>query len=158
MKTLKSIVSLAVLLFVVAFISSFVTKGTGKTSSVSGGGTAWENSEKSTFVFNAVEKDGQTHGFLEYHFRSSDIDIRMDITCLRIDGKRATLAGEVVSVKGENVPAYIFEGQHGSFTVEDNGNGGDGDKISDLILGSSTSCANNLPTYLNLKGNITIRE
>ena len=130
------------------------------TSSVNGGGSAIEGGVKSTFVFNAVShEDGSTNGHLVYNLRLSGVTIQMDIDCLNIlAGNRATLGGTVTSVSGDNIPNYIFVGQRASFTVEDNGNGGSNDKISDLFLGSETSCADNWSTYLSIQGNITIRE
>lgn len=148
---------LASLIFLGSFTYDHSKKTTGN-SSVNGGGTTLENGLLSTFVFNAVSNSQGTHGHLNYNFRGGDIFIKMDIDCLDINGSRATLSGVVSDVSGTNIPAFIFVGQRASFTVEDNGNGGNNDKISDVILYGGASCADNLLPYLFIQGNISIRE
>jgi len=148
---------LASLIFLGSFTIDHSKKLTGN-SSVNGGGTTEERGLKSTFVFNAVSNNQGTHGHLVYQFRGGDISIHMDLDCLNINGNRATLSGTVSSVSGTNIPGFIFVGQRASFTVEDNGNGGNNDKISDLILFGGASCANNWSTYLFIQGNISIKE
>jgi len=124
---------------------------------VSGGGTTMEAGEKSTFVFNAVQlPDGSVNGHLTYKIRGTDTDFDMDLTCININGNRATLGGTVTSVSGSNVPAYVFVGANASFTVEDNGNGKSVDKISDVFFPGT--CNRNWNTYLFISGNISIKE
>ena len=126
---------------------------------VNGGGTTTEGGEVSTFVFNAVDNGDGVDGHLNYNFRSGNVDIKADIQCMNIVGNRATLAGVVTSLNTDiTLPSWMFVGQHVSFTVEDNGQGKNVDKISDLIFGSTVSCANNWVTYLPIKGNIDISE
>jgi hypothetical protein len=136
---------------------SFTIPPTVKTSSVNGGGAAVEFGVKSTFVFNAVRHvNGSVNGHLVYHLRAFDIQFQMAIDCFQIDGNRATLSGTVTSVSGSNVPSYIFPGSRASFTVEDNGKGGNKDRISDVFFGAQ--CWDDLNTYLPIQGNITVRE
>lgn len=134
------------------------SKKTAGTSSVNGGGSTAELGALSTFVFNAVTNSQGTSGQLVYNVRGADIRIHMDIDCLNINGNRATMSGVLSSVSGTDIPAFIFVGQRASFTVEDNGNGGNGDKISDLLIFGAASCNNNWNTYLFVQGNISIRE
>lgn len=159
MRTIKFAFVGLLLLSLAISISSFIPakKATKASSSVSGGGTAVEGDAKSTFVFNAVENENGVHGFLQYNFRNAGISIRMNITCFEINGNRATLSGEIINVTGDNTSfPWVFEGQHASFTVEDNGNGKSQDKISDLLCYSGASCNDNWNTYLTVSGNISI--
>jgi hypothetical protein len=126
-------------------------------SSVSGGGTALEFGEKSSFVFNAVRhKNGGVNGHLIYQLRAFDFSFQLSIDCFQIEGNRATLSGVLTSVSGANIPSYIFPGSRASFSVEDNGKGGNKDRISDVFFGAQ--CWDELDTYLRVQGNITIRE
>jgi hypothetical protein len=126
---------------------------------VNGGGTTTEGGEVSTFVFNAVDNGDGVDGHLNYNFRSGNVDIKADLDCMHITGNRATLSGVVTSLNGDGpFPSWEFVGQRVSFTVEDNGQGKNADRISDLFFGSTTSCANHWITYLPIKGNIDIKE
>ena len=155
--------SLIAFLLLGVFGSSFTILPSAKNGNahVNGGGTAIEGGAKSTFVFNAVElPDGTVNGHLHYNIRVSNVVFDMDITCMTIDGNRATLYGTVTSVS-DNAPSYIYVGNTASFTVEDNGNGKSGDKISDVFLavpGGAVSCSDNWNTYLPVSGNISISE
>lgn len=127
----------------------------------SGGGTTEEGGEKSTFVFNAIQKkDGTVNGHLVYHFRVGNISIKMNLDCLTVVGNNAIMSGVVTQVNGDNVSPFIFVGQRAEFQVEDNGEGGDDqpDLISDLILGPNAGCDLNAPTpYLPIDGNIQVQ-
>ena len=128
-----------------------------RTSSVNGGGVAVEFGVKSTFTFNAVKHaNGSVNGHLVYHLRAFDIQFHMAIDCFQIDGNRATLSGTVTSVSGSNIPFYIYPGSRASFSVQDNGKGGNKDRISDVLFGAQ--CWDDLDTYLPVQGNITVRE
>ncbi len=122
---------------------------------VSGGGTAVEFGKKSTFVFNAIETQGGIVGHLVYHLRAFNVSFQMNIDCMEIRGNRATISGTATSITGANIPGYIFPGARASFTVEDNGNGGNRDRISDVVFGAQ--CGWDLETYIKVQGNISIR-
>jgi len=173
MRQFKKILSFCLLISCLIAISSYtkttsfhkVTKANigqfpNGNAHVNGGGTTMEGGEVSTFVFNAVQHmDGDVTGHLNYKFRQGDIDIQMDIDCMRINGNRATLSGVVTSVRGTGSAPFIFVGQRASFSVQDNGQGrSTADMISDLVLYTGASCADNFPTYLPISGNITIKE
>ena len=122
---------------------------------VNGGGTASEFGVRSTFVFNAVATEGGVVGHLVYHLRAFNISFKMDLDCMEIRGNRATLSGTVTSITGDDIPFYIFPGSRASFTVEDNGNGRNRDRISDVVFGEQ--CNWDLDTYIKVQGNISIR-
>ena len=123
---------------------------------VNGGGTAIEGGARSTFVFNAVKNQSGIIGHLVYHLRVFDVRFHMDLDCLEISGNRATMSGTVTTVSGPNIPSYIFPGSRASFTVEDNGNGGNKDWISDVVFGAN--CTDDLDTYIRVQGNISIKN
>lgn len=128
-----------------------------RTSSVNGGGIAVEFGIKSTFTFNAVKHvNGTVNGHLVYHLRAFDVQFQMSIDCFQIEGNRASLSGTVTSVSGSNIPSYIYPGNRASFSVEDNGKGGNKDRVSDVLFGAQ--CWDDLNTYLPIQGNITVRE
>ena len=53
--------------------------------SATGGGTAQELGETSTFTFNAIQHhDGTVNGHLVYHVRAFNISFDMDIDCLQL--------------------------------------------------------------------------
>ncbi|RYY00809.1 MAG: hypothetical protein EOO53_21250 [Gammaproteobacteria bacterium] len=171
MRQLKSVLAVFIALAILGVSFTTVPYTPKKTTSasllqgnahVNGGGTALEGGVKSTFVFNAVQlPDGSVNGHLHYNIRLTNTEFDMDITCLSINGNRATLYGTVTSVSGSNIPSYIFVGNTASFTVEDNGNGKAADKISDVFLSTvfgTVSCADNWNTYLTVSGNISIKE
>ncbi len=141
--------------------SAFLLKAYSQASSrgnihVNGGGTAIEGGARSTFVFNAVQNESGITGHLVYHLRVADIRFFMDLDCMEIRGNRATLSGTVTDITGSNVPSYIFSGSRASFTIEDNGNGRNRDRISDVTFGAR--CIDDLDTYIRLQGNISIKE
>jgi hypothetical protein len=146
------------LLFFLGFIHlSFINHSGQKLSSVNGGGISVEFGVKSTFVFNAVKHiNGSVNGHLVYHLRAFDVEFHMAIDCFQIEGNRATLSGTVTSVSGSQIPPYIFPGSRASFSVQDNGKGGNKDRISDVFFGAQ--CWDDLDTYLPVQGNISIRE
>jgi len=129
--------------------------------SATGGGTAVELGEKSTFTFNAVEhNNGAVIGHLVYNFRAGDISFHMDIDCMAITGNQAVLSGTVTKVSGnvEDYP-FIFVGQDGVFQVQDNGEGGGAspDLFSDVNLDLGLNCNNSLPDpYIPISGNIQV--
>jgi hypothetical protein len=123
-------------------------------SHVNGGGSAIEFGKRSTFVFNAVETNGSVVGHLIYHLRVFNVSFKMSLDCMEIRGNRATLSGMVESVTGDQAPSYIFPGSRASFTVEDNGNGRNKDRISDVFFGAR--CTDDLDTYIPIQGNISI--
>lgn len=122
---------------------------------VNGGGTGVEFGKKSTFVFNAVQTDEGVIGHLVYHLRAFNVSFQMSLNCMEIRGNRATLSGTVNSISGDNIPSYIFPGSRASFTIEDNGNGRNRDRISDVVFGAR--CIDDLDTYIAVQGNISIR-
>ncbi len=128
----------------------------GRNSIVNGGGSAMEGGVKSTFVFNAINQNGNVNGHLVYHLRVNNTRFFMQLDCMQIDGNRATLSGTVTEVSGSNIPYYIYPGASASFTVEDNGKGGDKDRISDVVFGAQ--CSDDLNTYLSIQGNLTVKE
>ena len=147
-------ISLTGLLFVFsALFSGVFAQGN---AHVNGGGTGVEFGKKSTFVFNAVETNDGVVGHLVYHLRSFNVSFQMSLDCMQIRGNRATLSGTVNSVTGDNIPFYIFPGSRASFTVEDNGNGRNKDRISDVVFGAR--CIDDLDTYIPIQGNISIKE
>jgi hypothetical protein len=159
----KSTLYFTLALFFIA-LTSFISAPLSKTADagnahVNGGGTAAELGEISTFTVNALKKkDGSVQGHVTYHVRGMDFSFRMDITCMTITGNRATLAGVVSQFIGSGEPpVWIQLGMTGTFAVEDNGQGQDVDKISDVFLGVSNCGANPL-TYIPISGNIDISE
>jgi hypothetical protein len=152
----RLIVLLCVFSFSVIHIS-FSEHLNKRISSVNGGGVAVEFGVKSTFTFNAVKHaNGSVNGHLVYNLRAFDMQFQLAIDCFEIDGNRATLSGTVMSVSGDDVPAYIYPGIRASFSVQDNGKGGNKDRISDVVFGAQ--CGDDLDTYLPVQGNITVRE
>jgi hypothetical protein len=129
--------------------------------SATGGGTAEEGGETSTFTFNAIQHEtGTVNGHLVYHVRIFDITFHMGIDCLRIHGKRAALSGTVTKVSGntDDFP-FIYVGQDGVFVVEDNGEGGSGapDLISDVDLDPGLDCKSSLLfPYIPISGNVQV--
>lgn len=138
------------------FSLSYAQSSAGGNAHVNGGGTAIEGGARSTFVFNAINSPAGVNGHLVYHLRVVDVKFFMDIDCMEIRGNRATLSGTVTSITGSNIPSYIFPGARGSFTVEDNGNGRNRDRISDVVFGAR--CTDDLDTYIRVQGNLSIRE
>lgn len=132
---------------------------------VSGGGTALELGEKSTFTFNAVmKKDGSVSGKLIYHIRVFDISVRVDIICLKVSGNSATMSGPITKLFGPGAETSgISEGQSTIFTVVDNGEGNAAspDMFSDLFIetgGGTFNCLTQFATpYIPLSGNISIK-
>lgn len=129
--------------------------------SATGGGTAEEAGELSTFVFNAVQhSNGAVTGHLVYHVRAFPITIMMAIDCLNVVGNVATMSGVVTKVS-EEIPGFIFVGQDAVFQVVDNGQGANAapDLFSDLILEPGASCtAGTVPSaYIPISGNIQVR-
>ena len=152
----RLIVLLCVFAFSVIHIS-FSEHLNKRTSSVNGGGITVEFGVKSTFTFNAVKHaNGSVNGHLVYHLRAFDMQFQLAIDCFEIDGNRATLSGTVTSASGSNIPSYIYPGSRASFSVQDNGKGGNKDRISDVFFGAQ--CWDDLDTYLPVQGNITVRE
>lgn len=140
----------------ITFLFSSFVETKNRNPYVSGGGTAIEGGARSTFVFNALQTPNGVVGYLTYHLRVFNTRFQMQLDCMEIRGNRATVSGKVISVSGENIPAYIFPGSSASFTVEDNGNGGNKDRISDVTFGAN--CDDDLDTYIQLQGNISIRQ
>ena len=157
-------VLLALVLLVVVAVPLFaVSAYAAGNPAASGGGTTVELGEKSTFTFNAVQKpNGTVTGHLVYHFRAVDNSFHMDIDCLSIEGNNATLSGVVTHITGKGiVPDFLFVGQHGVFSVTDNGEGADAqpDLISDVTLDPAASCEGGLQlTYLPIDGNVQVSE
>jgi hypothetical protein len=148
----KVLLTLIFSIFITCIVSA---QNFGGNAHVNGGGTAVEYGKKSTFVFNAVEADGVVTGHLVYHLRAFNVSFQMSLDCMEIRGNRATLSGTVNSITGENIPSYIFPGSRASFTIEDNGNGRNRDRISDVTFGAR--CIDDLDTYIPVQGNISIR-
>jgi hypothetical protein len=151
----KRKVILSMILCGIFFTGNLSAQSTGNRH-INGGGTAVEFGKKSTFVFNAVETPGGINGNLVYHIRAFDVRFQMDLDCMEIRGNRATMSGTVTSITGDNIPPYIFPGSRASFTIEDNGNGGNRDRISDVIFGAN--CTDDLDTYIRVQGNISIKN
>ena len=157
-------VLLALVLLVVVTVPLFAVSGyAAGNPAASGGGTTVELGEKSTFTFNAVQKPtGTVTGHLVYQVRGLDIGFHMDIDCLDIVGNSATLSGVVTHITGSGtVPDFLFVGQHGVFSVTDNGEGADAppDLISDVLLDPAVSCEGGLLlTYLPVDGNVQVSE
>jgi hypothetical protein len=133
----------------------------GGNPSATGGGTAEELGETSTFTFNAVQhKDGTVNGHLVYHVRAFAISVWMDIDCLMVTGNRAVLSGKVTKVSGDTDPfPFIYVGQDGVFQVEDNGEGGGvpPDLFSDVNLDTGVTCTDTPPdVYIPISGNIQV--
>jgi hypothetical protein len=143
-------------IFSISVINYVSGQSFGGNPHINGGGTTVEFGKKSTFVFNAVETEGGIVGHLVYHLRSFNVSFQMSLDCMEIRGNRATLSGTVTSISGDNIPSYIFPGSRASFSVEDNGNGRNRDKISDVVFGAQ--CNWDLDTYLKIQGNISIKE
>jgi hypothetical protein len=137
------------ILCAISFAGNLSAQNTGNRH-INGGGTAVEFGERSTFVFNAVETSLGITGHLVYHLRSFDVTFQMNLDCMEINGNRATMSGTVTSISGANIPSYIFPGSRASFTVEDNGNGRNRDRIS-------ATCGSDLDTYIRVQGNISIK-
>ncbi len=142
-------------------ISGKATASASGNPRATGGGTAQEGTEKSTFTFNAIRhNNGTVNGHLVYQFRLGDFGIHMSIDCLNIIDNQATLSGTVTHVSG-TPPAFIFVGQKAVFKVEDNGQGGGAppDLISDVFLFAGATCNNPFPVvYLPVDGNIQVRD
>lgn len=62
--------------------------------------------------------DGSVRGNGVLHFIGGERDIKFDITCMHIEGNRATLSGVITY---SSVPEY--EGTYCYFSVQDNGEG-----------------------------------
>ena len=129
--------------------------------SATGGGTAQELGETSTFTFNAIQHhDGAVNGHLVYHIRAFNLSFDMDIDCLTITGNRAVLSGKVTKVRGDTDPfPFIYVGQDGVFQVKDNGEGGEAppDLISDVNLDPGVVCTGSRPDlYIPMSGNIQV--
>jgi hypothetical protein len=86
-----------------------------------------ESGEMRQFSFNAVQhRDGTISGNAVIHNPGFDFRSHINITCLIVDGNRASLGG---TVKSTNDPA--LDGDRAFFTVFDNGEPGkDNDTIS----------------------------
>lgn len=164
MKKIRTVLGASILTVSLLSVTAFttLTKSKGGEAHVNGGGTTTEGGKVSTFVFNAVQQpDGSVNGHLNYMFRKGGLNIKMDIDCMKINGDMATLSGVVTSVEGKGDPIpFVFVGQRASFTVEDNGQGSKAapDMISDLILYGGASCSDNWTPYLEISGNIDIKE
>lgn len=143
------------ILCAISFAGTLSAQNTGGNRHINGGGSAVEFGERSTFVFNAVETSLGITGHLVYHLRSFDVTFQMNLDCMEINGNRATMSGTVTSISGANIPSYIFPGSRASFTVEDNGNGRNRDRISDVVFGAT--CGSDLDTYIRVQGNISIK-
>ncbi len=128
--------------------------------SVTGGGTANELGEKSTFVFNAIKKaDGSVTGQLNYHVRAQDISFKANVNCVTIAGDEARITGIVTSVNGPQGSESLV-GRRITFFVKDYGQGAGAppDKISDMFFTGNVACNVMRPDliYLPVSGNIQV--
>ena len=148
--------ALAVLVAIPVFAASAGATGNPRAT---GGGTTVEVGERSTFTFNAVQTANGVSGHLLYNVRAADLVIHMDLDCLEVTGDSAKLSGVVTHIQGDP-PDFLFVGQDGVFTVEDNGQGGQSppDLISDLFLETGASCTAPFTPdpYLPIDGNIQV--
>jgi hypothetical protein len=144
--------------------SANTTSAVAGNAHANGGGTTVEGTEKSTFVFNAVQQiDGSVVGHLTYHFRSADVTFHMQNDCLNIVGNSAVITGTVTMVTGTSLP-FIVPGARGIFKVQDNGEGNADppDLISDVIIYPPMSMIDCRVTnvgnpYLPIDGNIDVK-
>lgn len=139
---------------------------------VSGGGTMEEFGKKSTISFNAVRQaNGTTEGHIILKFRAADGSLWVDVDCIRVFGNKATLSGVISKLRigpkadpiGFPAPPFVYIGGRVSFTVEDNGEGSATpyDFVSDVgvvDMNTIATCADEMLTYLPLKGNVQIRK
>jgi hypothetical protein len=145
--------------------SANTTSAVAGNAHANGGGTTVEGTEKSTFVFNAVQQiDGSVVGHLTYHFRSANVTFHMQNDCLNIIGNSAVITGTVTMVTGTSIP-FIVPGARGIFQVQDNGEGSNAtspDLISDVIIYPPMSVIDCRLTpapapYLPIDGNIDVK-
>jgi len=141
--------------------------GSGGNITVAGGGTTLEFGEKTTYVFNAVQRPGKTSGHINLKFRAGNGALHIKVDCLRLFGdNKATMSGIITQFSEDPVgsaPPFIFLGARVSFTVQDNGEGGKGaaDFVSDIgviDMNTPASCADEMITYLPLDGNLQINK
>jgi hypothetical protein len=138
---------------------------------VSGGGTTVEFGKKTTYEFNAVQREDKTTGHILLKFRAASGSLWVNVDCVRLWGdNKATLSGIITKLHiGPNPnpdflpPPFIFIGGRVSFTVQDNGEGGnatDADMVSDIgeLPGTTASCSDEWPVYLPLDGNVQINN
>ena len=144
--------------------SAYTTSAIVGNAHANGGGTTVEGTEKSTFVFNAVQQiDGSVVGHLTYHFRTADVTFHMQNDCLNIIGNSAVITGTITMVTGTSLP-FIVPGARGIFQVQDNGQGNADppDLISDVIIYPPMSMIDCGTTpvgnpYLPIDGNIDVK-
>jgi hypothetical protein len=138
---------------------------------VSGGGTTLEFGKKTTYVFNAVQREGKTTGHMLLKFRAAGGSLWVNVDCLRLfDGNKATMSGVITKIRlgpkaNEEfpVPPFIYIGGRVSFTVQDNGEGESAspDLVSDIgvvSMDQPASCADEMLLYLPLDGNVQINN
>lgn len=138
---------------------------------VSGGGTTIEFGKKTTYEFNAVQRDAKTTGHILLKFRAADGSMWINVDCIRLWGdNKATLSGVITKVHigpkaSEEFPAppFVFVGGRVSMTVQDNGEGGnatEADMVSDIgeLPGTIASCSDEWPVYLPLDENVQINN
>jgi len=151
--------------------SDIATQEFGGNITVAGGGTTEEFGEKTTYEFNAVQRQGKTTGHFILKFRAAGGSLWVDIDCLRLfDGNKATISGVITKITVSPhanpdfpPPPYIFVGGRVSFTCQDNGEGNaaSSDLVSDigvLDINTPASCADEWLLYLPLDGNVQITK
>jgi hypothetical protein len=132
-------------------------------ASASGHGTILlEGGAKRQFSFTAVQhRDGTVSGNAVIHNPGFDFRSHVEITCLVVDGQRASFGG---TVRSTNDPA--LNGNRGFFTVFDNGEPGRGaDTISLVFFDEQVgveACqsigANDFPQIPIDAGNVQVRQ
>ena len=116
------------------------------------------------FSFSArVLPDGTVQGSGILHNPSFDpkYDAQFDITCLQVDGNRASFGG---SIRKTSDPVFNDEFDAAFFTVFDNGNGGSEDTISEVFFDNvvePSACqfigADDFPQIPIENGNVSVR-
>jgi len=99
------------------------------------GTTINADGSKRQFSFSAVtRKDGTVTGSAVLHNPAFDFFAKFDVSCLKVEGNRATFGGLVTKT---NDPFFSSDGggfDRGFFTVVDNGEPGTGDTISSVFF------------------------
>jgi hypothetical protein len=125
-----SLIALAALVMASALALKWNSARAGSGPSANGSGQLVINGVKRQFSFSATTKsDGTVNGSAEIHNPNFDFRSHIDVSCLLVDGNRASIGGRVRST---NDPA--FDGQNGFFTVIDNGEPGKGKDTISLVF------------------------
>jgi len=126
--------------------------------SATGAGHSGAGDERRTFSFSAVTlPDGSATGSAQLFARGFPAKVHMEVTCIRVQGNVAYISGLNTSAD----PA-VFEGIYAIFAVEDNGEGGVVDRITQFhpaATQNAEACLTESPGdfFPIEKGNVQVR-